>query len=229
MQPGSHGRAGRKYIFVGPTLHRGLAAKLTFELDDFVLLPPAKRGDMQRLVGSGATPGVVAIVDGYFHLHNLAIGHAELRMAIAAGWHVWGLSSMGAIRAAEMRDLGMRGFGAVYRRYADDPRFRDDEVALLHQPDPPYRTFSEPLVHIRAWLDAMVTAGDLAADRRHEILATLMPMWFGDRTHDFLRACVGASAAKWVDRLEDFQLKSRDLGDFLHLRPWQGTPAGGSP
>lgn len=229
MQPGSHGKAGRKYIFVGPTLHRGLAAKLTFDLDDFVLLPPAKRGDIQRLLGSGATPGVVAVVDGYFHLHNLAIGHAELRMAIAAGWQVWGLSSMGAIRAAEMRDLGMRGFGAVYRCYVDDPRFRDDEVALLHQPDPPYRTFSEPLVHIRAWLDAMVAAGDLAADRRGELIATLMPMWFGDRTHDALRACVGSAAENWLDRLTDFQLKSQDLAAFLAARPWLGTSTATTP
>ncbi|WP_425300876.1 TfuA-like protein, partial [Nocardia wallacei] len=33
----------------------------------------------------------------------------EIREALEAGWSVWGLSSMGAIRAAEMRLLGMRG------------------------------------------------------------------------------------------------------------------------
>src|SRR5262245_21414176 len=127
MKPGSHDR--RKYIFVGPTLHRGLAAKLPFALDDFVILPPVKRGDMQRLLGS-TRPGIVAVVDGLFHRNNLAIGHAELRDAIAGGWQVWGLSSMGAIRAAELRTLGMRGCGRVYSRYVEDPTFRDDEVAL---------------------------------------------------------------------------------------------------
>lgn len=189
MQPGTHDTPQRSYIFVGPTLHRGIAAGLRFELGDFVVLPPAKRGDVQRLIGS--TPGVIVVVDGYFHLDNLAIGHAELRDALAAGWRVWGLSSMGAIRAAEMRGLGMRGFGRVYQHYVDDPTFRDDEVALLHEPEPPYRTFSEPLVHVRAWLAAMVEAHALSAERRAELVQALMPMWFGDRTQALLRSLVG--------------------------------------
>lgn len=211
---------GGKYVFVGPTLHRGLAAKLTFELDDFVVLPPAKRGDMQRLLAE-SPPGLVALVDGYFHLHSLAIGHAELRGALEAGWEIWGMSSMGAIRAAEMRELGMRGFGRVFQSYVDDPRFRDDEVALLHQPEPPYRTFSEPLVHIRAWLAAMVAAHELTTERCEEILATLMPMWFGDRTLDFLRTTVGPElAARWLVRIDEFQLKSADLSEFLRTCPW---------
>jgi len=221
MQPGPHATPQRRYIFVGPTLHRGLAAKLRFELDDFVVLPPAKRGDMQRLLGS--PPGMVVIVDGYFHLHNLAVGHAELRHAIEAGWQVWGVSSMGAIRAAEMRELGMRGFGRVYQHYVDDPTFRDDEVALLHEPEPPYRTFSEPLVHVRAWLAAMVEAHALPADRWAELIETLMPMWFGERTPALLASLVGPELAGWMDRLDEFQLKSRDLAEFLDARPWLGT------
>ena len=216
-----HDTPPRRYLFVGPTLHRGLAVKLRFELDDFTVLPPAKRGDVERLLG--APPGVIVLVDGYFHLHNLAVGHAELRDALEAGWQVWGLSSMGAIRAAEMRTLGMRGSGRVYQHYVDDPRFRDDEVALLHQPDPPYRTFSEPLVHIRAWLAAMVEAGALTAERRDELVGTLMPMWFGDRTRELLDSLVGPDLAGWTARLDEFQLKSIDLAEFLTA--WRSAAA----
>lgn len=209
----------RRYIFVGPTLHRGLAMKQQFLLDDFVVLPPAKRGDMQRLLGTSA-PSTAVIVDGYFHLHTLAIGHAELRTALEQGWTIWGLSSMGAIRAAEMRPHGMRGFGQVYERYATDPRFRDDEVALLHQPEPPYQSFSEPLVHLRALFDAMVHSGVLAPDRRDELIATLMPMWFGDRTLEYvtgrLAEITGIEIARqWVGNIDSYQLKSNDLAGFL--------------
>jgi hypothetical protein len=205
-----------KYIFVGPTLHRGLACNLAMPTDDLIVLPPAKRGDMQRLLAS-EPPGLAIVVDGYFHLHNLAIGHAELRDALAAGWQVWGLSSMGAIRAAELGDLGMRGFGRVYRRYADDPAFRDDEVALLHEPEPPYRPFSEPLVHVRALLAAMVDASAITRTAHDEIIATLMPMWFGDRTPTFLETLIDPA---WVRRLDEFQTKSQDLAAFLASRPY---------
>lgn len=219
MQPGPHDTARPSYIFVGPTLHRGLAVGLRPELGELIVRPPARRGDVERLLGS--PPGVIVVVDGYFHLHSLAIGHAELRDAIAAGWQVWGLSSMGAIRAAELRTLGMRGFGRVYQHYVDDPGFRDDEVALLHQPEPPYLAFSEPLVHVRAWLAAMVEAGALPAERRDELIAALMPMWFGDRTRDLLRSLLGADLAGWTARLDEFQLKSIDLAEFLAAGPWR--------
>jgi hypothetical protein len=219
MQPGLHGTQPRRVLFVGPTLHRGLAAKVELALDGFDVQPPARRGDVERLVAE--PPGIIVLADGYFHLHNLTIGHAELRHALEAGWRVWGVSSMGAIRAAEMRELGMRGAGTVYQHYVDDPAFRDDEVALLHEPEPPYRTFSEPLVHVRAWLAAMVEAGAITAERRSELIATLMPMWFGDRTHAALKSLVGPDLASWVDRLDAYQLKSQDLAELLRARPWE--------
>ena len=211
-----------KVLFVGPTLYRGRAVGLEFPLDGFTVLPPVGRGDVERLLASAPAPELIVIADGYFHLHTLAVGHAELRHALEQGIEVWGLSSMGAIRAAEMRSLGMRGFGRVYQRYVDDPRFRDDEVALLHEPDPPCRTFTEPLVHIRALLAAMVDAGAIQASRADEIVAALMPMWFGDRTAAALGQLLGLHAS-WVKRLDAFQLKSQDLADFLAARPWRAS------
>jgi hypothetical protein len=153
-----------------------------------------------------------------------------LRAAIEAGWQVWGLSSMGAIRAAEMRSLGMRGFGAVYQRFVDDPRFRDDEVALLHEPSPPYRTFSEPLVHVRAGLEALGREGLAAADAER-ILAALYPLWFGDRTaariHQAAAAVIGDGAATaWLARFDEFQRKSQDLAGFLEGPGGAGRPPG---
>ena len=131
-------------IFAGPT---------RWELDGAAALPPGarweapvRRGDLTRLARLHA-PGTIVLVDGLFH-HTLAVGHAEIRGALARGWAVYGLGSMGAIRACEMRDLGVRGFGNVYRRFVADPELRDDEVALLHESEPPYRALSEPLLRL---------------------------------------------------------------------------------
>src|SRR5438094_645965 len=92
------------FLFAGPTLARARAIRPELDLGGVHELPPAQRGDVPRLVREHATPGVIAIVDGKFH-QVLAVGHMEIRNAIAAGWTVWGMSSLGAIRAREMHHL----------------------------------------------------------------------------------------------------------------------------
>ncbi len=129
-------RSRKVIMFAGPTLARASAIAPALDLSGIIILPPVKRGDVTRVV-QGPEPGVLAIVDGYFHLENLSVGHLEIRLALKRGWQVWGLSSMGAIRAAEMHHMGVHGWGLVFERYRDDPDFRDDEVALLTSPGRP--------------------------------------------------------------------------------------------
>lgn len=214
----------RCLVYAGPTLARAQQIGRV-AVDDVVVLPPVRRGDIDRVLRTSRTPGVIAVVDGYFHLQVLAVGHGELRRALAAGWQVWGLSSMGAIRAAEMHELGMHGWGRAFERYRDDPEFRDDEVSLLHDPDPPYRELSEPLLHMREGLDALVSNGDLAARDRDVIVENLMNRWFGDRTltlvRELLRPHVGANTLHtWVASFDRFRVKAHDLADFLAQKPW---------
>jgi hypothetical protein len=210
-------------MFVGPTLNGG--ATLAKERG-VKLLPPVKRGDVERLV-STRRPGVMAIVDGQFH-QCLSVGHAEIRFAIAEGWQVWGLSSMGAIRACEMRHMGMRGFGEVYEWFCRDEDFRDDEVALTHAPTSPYIALSEPLVHIRVWLRELVKLRLLTATHERRLLKELMSLWFGERTLSRVRTMVLAlvpARAKEIDQtlanFDRFRLKSHDLSNFLRDQPWK--------
>lgn len=210
------------WLFVGPTLNG--AASVAKE-SGVRLLPPVKRGDVERLVAT-RRPGVMAIVDGQFH-QCLSVGHAEIRLAIAAGWQVWGLSSMGAIRACEMRHMGMRGYGEVYEWFCRDEDFRDDEVALTHGPASPYVPLSEPLVHIRVWLRELVKQRLLSAAQEKRLVKQLMSLWFGERTLSRVRATVlgviphhAREVEKTLARFDQFRLKSHDLAGFLREQPW---------
>jgi hypothetical protein len=187
---------------------------------------PVQRHDIKELVAAHH-PGVVILVDGYFQ-QCLSVGHAEIRAAVSAGWSVWGLSSLGAIRAYEMRDLGVKGYGRVYRCFQRHEDFRDDEVALIHEPDPPYRTFSEPLVHIRFFLSELVRLDLLTRELEDRILERLMSMWFGDRTLELLRSLLFEFAPDKTTAIEDvlgnfqrFRVKYHDLSDFIRERPWE--------
>jgi hypothetical protein len=213
-------------MFAGPTLARARSISPELDLGGVIVLPPVKRGDVTR-IAQAPEPGVLVIVDGYFHLENLSVGHLEMRLALKRGWEVWGLSSMGAIRAAEMHHMGVRGWGTVFERYRDDPDFRDDEVALLHEPNPPYREGTEPLVHMRAFLDDLVARGTLAGDQATGVLEELMGMWFGDRSLPRLGELISARKPELADELnaqfrnfDRFRLKALDLLSFLERRPW---------
>ena len=210
-------------MFVGPTLNG--SARLA-EATGMKMLPPIKRGDIDRLVAT-RRPGVAVIVDGQFH-QSLSVGHAEIRSAIAQGWQVWGLSSMGAIRACEMKHMGMRGYGEVYEWFCRDAEFRDDEVALAHGEDAPYVALSEPLIHIRLWLDELVKTRLLKATQQRRLLNELMSMWYGDRTLSLARAMVLSMVPKREKELDQsladfdrFRVKSHDLSRFLSEQPWK--------
>ncbi len=214
-------------LFAGPTLYRAGGSRLAVPAGVRVL-PPVQRGDIPRLLQT-EPPGVLVIADGLFH-QVLAVGHVELRDALAAGWQVWGLSSMGAIRAFEMRLLGMRGYGRVYDRFLREPDFQDDEVALLHAPEPPYTAFTEPLVHLRVALDHFREAGLLPLADSDAVAADFKALWYGERSLSVFQARVLARAAPChQDRVREelgdfdrFRIKTHDLAEFLRRHGWEG-------
>jgi len=68
-------------------------------------LPPVRRGDLPQLPSSVK---MVGIIDGVF-LSESAVGHREIIDLLKRGVTVVGGGSMGALRAAELQDLGMIG------------------------------------------------------------------------------------------------------------------------
>ena len=212
-------------LYAGPTLASLSEPQLVRERS-FKVLPPVQRGDISLLCRS-QPPGIIVLVDGLFH-HALAVSHLEIRDAINCGWSVWGVSSIGAIRAYEMRDLGMHGFGKVFDLYCQEDDFQDDEVALLHEPIPPYRMFSEPLVHIRAAVAELQNYGLLTPDAGSQIISSLKQMWFGARTLQFfeqeLEKLLDYADLSQIHRIiypfERFRVKTADLEQFLRIEPY---------
>ena len=222
----SFSQGSRRYVFAGPTAV-GLDLP-TGSQAGFRVLPPAQRGDIEKLCVRGES-GVIVLVDGRFD-QRLSVGHAELRTAIDRGWVVWGLSSMGAIRAYEMRNHGMRGFGKVYEHFLGDEDFQDDEVSLLHMPRPNYGAVSEPLVHLRYLLLEMESEGILDRPTAQSVVDDLKGAWYGYRTIESALATITYHAtpsaarvakAKWSSSPARYRVKSRDLQTFLDRRVWQ--------
>lgn len=136
-------------IFLGPTLAMSDPARLA----PFDWRPPATQGDVLRAVNGGAR--VIGLVDGGFE-GLPAVWHKEILFALSRGAHVFGASSMGALRAAELHVYGMRGIGAIFDWYASGRLDADDEVAVVHAPaEMGYAPLSVPLVNVRATLDAL--------------------------------------------------------------------------
>ena len=132
-------------VFLGPTLTLDEGRAVL----DAQYLPPAGHGDVLR--AALRRPRVIAIVDGVFE-RQPAVWHKEILFALSKGIHVYGAASMGALRAAELDEFGMRGIGEVYRAYADGTLEDDDEVAVAHadattrseQCPMPWSTFGRP-------------------------------------------------------------------------------------
>ncbi|MFI9275748.1 TfuA-like protein [Kitasatospora sp. NPDC052896] len=211
-------------VFLGPTGY-GLDQEQVFG-DQVSLRPPVPRGGVAQVVSTSPAPGIMVIVDGTFHSYP-SVGHVEIRDALDGGWQVWGLSSMGAIRAAEMSHLGMRGFGTVFERYATDPDFDDDEVTLIHSGEAPFQPFSEPLVHMRALLDDLVAQGQLTVPELSAVTERLKKRWYAERTLHSLRMALvdltsvtDEEARAALARIDQFRVKTSDLLRFMEERPW---------
>ncbi|MEM3365278.1 MAG: TfuA-related McrA-glycine thioamidation protein [Candidatus Methanomethyliaceae archaeon] len=142
----------RIVVFLGPSLPVEEAKKI---LDDAEYRPPAGRGDVAGAVDEGFE--VIGLVDGVFY-QKTAVSHREILYALKKGVTVVGGASIGALRACELDVYGMIGVGKIYRWYKEGIISADDEVAVAFHPNT-YQPLSEPLVNIRATLDALISRG----------------------------------------------------------------------
>ncbi|MBN3899802.1 MAG: hypothetical protein HWQ41_32395 [Nostoc sp. NOS(2021)] len=137
-------------VFLGPTL----AVTQASQILPARYLAPVRCGDI--LACLRLQPRVIAIIDGFFD-RSASVWHKEILWALEAGVRVFGASSMGALRAAELEAFGMEGFGAIFAAYQEKRYIGDDEVAILHSnPQFQYQPLTDALVNIRATVQLAV-------------------------------------------------------------------------
>ncbi len=174
-------------VFLGPTLAREMAESIL----PARYLPPVACGDILRCLR--LKPKVIAIIDGVFE-HRASVWHKEILFALEQGSTVFGASSMGALRAAELGVFGMIGVGRIFESYRDGVYTDDDEVALLHESGAGgYRALSEPMVNIRATVARAVAAGVILPRVGELVNACAKESFYQERTFKSAVEKAGAS------------------------------------
>ena len=205
-------------VFAGPSIKRADTAVPGVEF-----LPPAAEGDLYRAARQG--PRAIGLIDGYFEAQP-AVWHKEILWAMSEGIHVFGASSMGALRAAELWSFGMVGVGVIFRAYRRGVLVDDAEVAVVHGPaELNFPSLNEALVNVRATLSHAGACGILSGAVRRLVLRSAATIFYKDRTWDrILSEAVGnGMAADEAVTLKDWlkknsvDLKRRDARSLIRL------------
>lgn len=147
-------------------------------------LPPLRAGDLYKAALS--RPAVIGVIDGYFELVP-TVWHKEILWAMANGIHVYGAASIGALRAAELADFGMRGIGRIYQQFLSGTLMDDDEVALLHGPEElDFPQVTQAMVNVRATMERAVELKILKAGDAAELLHIAKSLFYKERTYEAL-------------------------------------------
>jgi hypothetical protein len=169
-------------IFTGPTLPPAEAATIL----EAEYLPPAAIGDVYK--AARMRPWAIGIIDGFFEA-TPSVWHKEVLWAMAQGIHVFGASSMGALRAAELADFGMVGVGAIFQAYRDGTLEDDDEVAVVHgPPELGYVQLNEAMVNIRATIGKAAEDGVLSAPTAEALIGIAKALYYKQRSYERLLA-----------------------------------------
>ncbi|MEM7069056.1 MAG: TfuA-like protein [Pseudomonadota bacterium] len=193
-------------IFAGPTINE---QQILDVVEEATVLPPVEVGDVYRAAQS--MPDAIGIIDGYFDSVP-SVWHKEILWALDAGIPVYGASSMGALRAAELHAFGMIGVGEIFENYRDGVFEDDDEVALQHGPEElGFASLSEPLVNIRATLRQAVKGRKIEQGLAAELVDLAKSRFYPERTWERLLEDVmdlGGSDLV-VERLEQWLVDGR--------------------
>jgi hypothetical protein len=137
-------------------------------------------------------PEAIVIIDGFFS-DVPAVWHKEILWALASGVAVYGASSMGALRAAELAEFGMVGIGEIFQGYRSGTLEDDDDVALVHAPaELDYVPLSEAMVNIRATLRAARSASVITTECADALERVAKATHYRHRTY----AAICATAAQ---------------------------------
>lgn len=192
-------------LFGGPSIY-GLS------LSGLTKAGPAVLGSLYNAYRAGYTR--IILVDGMFG-NVPSVWHKEILYVMANGVEVWGVGSIGALRASELCSLGMLGYGKVFRLYRSGRLIDDDEVCVLHCIEHlEYRPITEAMVDVRFTLRELRRRGIICRNMERRICHDIKMIHFGERTMEKIEGVVqdlsGADVATAVRRFK-FSQKSKDV------------------
>ncbi|MDA9272245.1 TfuA-like protein [bacterium] len=153
------------HVYLGPSLDIKTATSL---LPEAHYHPPIQCGDIIRLLR--LDPKKIIIIDGLYEVVP-AVWHKEILIAMDLGIEVWGAGSMGALRAAELYQYGMKGFGAIFNDFKSGRLNDDDEVAVLHRgKEEEFSAINDAMVNIRATCELAHAQGVLSAEDKNTLV-----------------------------------------------------------
>lgn len=168
-------------IYTGLSLPFDEAKEILDSHDDVEVIykKPIKRGDLGLALKEH--PDIIAIIDGVFH-QNSAVGHKEILNVMKNGIKVFGASSMGALRASELDELGMVGIGHVYNQYASGEVESDDDVAVMLDSES-LEALSEPLINMEYVFTNASSEGIISEDEKEELLSIAKKTYYPQRSY----------------------------------------------
>ncbi len=201
-------------IFTGPSLS-STEAKTILDAD---YRPPVKRGDITLAIHDN--PYIIGIIDGVFH-QQPAVAPREILTAINKGIIVIGSSSMGALRAAELDEFGMKGIGYVYEQYSKGILESDDDVAVTINPNS-FEQLSEPLVNINYNFNMAFKQGIINESELNKLCKTAKSIFYPKRSYDMIlsKTNIPKEVKKQLKLFIDtyaINIKQRDALDMLNF------------
>lgn len=168
-------------------------------------LPSIKKGDVLRAIQKGYRR--IVIIDGNFSWVP-SVWHKEILTALEYGLEVWGASSMGALRAAELDVFGMKGYGHIYKMFKNEEIDGDDEVAIAYSKYNNEKTI--PLINIR------LTIGRLNLPNKDEIIESIRSIFYAERTWSRIEQKTTKKAYKLI-KSNYLDMKKEDAKSLLYL------------
>jgi hypothetical protein len=167
----------RAIIFAGPSMPPPRSRFAGFEWR-----PPIRQGDLY--LAALERPAFIGVIDGYFELVP-TVWHKEILWAMAQGIHVYGAASIGALRAVELADFGMKGIGHIYQQFRTGALMDDDEVAVMHGPEEvDYVQVTEALVNVRASVDRALELDVVDPALAAKLVQIAKSLFYKDRTYE---------------------------------------------
>jgi len=187
-------------IFLGPTL----SIEKAKDILDADYRPPAKKGDLLQLIPTDVK--VVGIIDGYFLQDYPPTPIEVYNLLRKKDLVVMGSSSLGALRAVELKKFGMIGIGKIFSLFFKGVLDADDEVAVTFTGYSEYK--SDALIDIRYNLFLALKNKIIDEKTKKNILRISKKTYFPYRTY---KDIIGESKTTFPEQKKQIE----EFGEYL--------------